>query len=185
MSQLQQSKSSVASRTAFDVLTVESGEELEDEVESEPEAVVSSVVCVELLSRLHFRGSSMLAERRRLSNLRRPSERLRRRPVEKRSYRAVLLHQGVTRMSHYPHRPLHLLRIPKPGNLVPFPKGLPPSSPQSPCLSRRTLTHHEPKHLNRHKMAIQPSPARALHGQHLPENHRNHHLFLTAHSRQQ
>lgn len=48
MSQLQQSKSSVASRTAFDVLSVESGEELEDEVVSESEAVVSAVVCVEL-----------------------------------------------------------------------------------------------------------------------------------------
>jgi hypothetical protein len=50
MSQSQQSKSSVASRTAFDVLTVESPEESEDEVVSEPEAVVSAVLCVELSS---------------------------------------------------------------------------------------------------------------------------------------
>lgn len=183
MSQLQQSKSSVASRTAFDVLTVESGEELEDEVVSEPEA--AAVVCVELLSRLPLsRLIPILAERRRSNHLKQPSERLRRRPVEKRSYRAVL-RQGVTRMSHYPHRPPRLLRIPKPGNLVPFPKGLPPSSSQSPCLSRRMLAHHELKDLHRHKMAIQPSPARALHGQHLLENRRIPHLFLTVHSRQQ
>jgi hypothetical protein len=63
MSQLQQSKSSVASRTAFDVLTVESAEESEDEVVYEPEAVISAVVCVELLSRLHFRGSSPCSQR--------------------------------------------------------------------------------------------------------------------------
>ncbi|KAF8482665.1 cytidylyltransferase family-domain-containing protein [Russula ochroleuca] len=41
---MSQSKSSVASRTAFDILTVESGEESEDEVLSEPEAAVPSVV---------------------------------------------------------------------------------------------------------------------------------------------
>ena len=39
---------SVASRTAFDILTVESGEESADEVVSEPE-VVSAVSCVQLL----------------------------------------------------------------------------------------------------------------------------------------
>jgi hypothetical protein len=50
MSQLQQNKSTVASRTAFDVLTVESVEESDDDVVSEPEAVVSSVACVELFS---------------------------------------------------------------------------------------------------------------------------------------
>lgn len=50
MSHLQQNKSSVASRTAFDVLSVESGEESEDEVVSEPEAVVHPVVCVALSS---------------------------------------------------------------------------------------------------------------------------------------
>jgi phosphatidate cytidylyltransferase len=50
MSHLQQNKSSVASRTAFDVLTVEEGEQSEDEVVWEPEAVDSSVVCVELSS---------------------------------------------------------------------------------------------------------------------------------------
>jgi hypothetical protein len=185
MSQLQQSKSSVASRTAFDVLSVESGEELEDEVASEPEAVVSAVVCVELLSRLPLsRLIPMLAERRRLNHLKQPSERLRRHPAEKRSNRAVL-RQGVTRMSHYPHRPPHILRIPKPGNLVPFPKGLPLSSSQSPCLSRRMLAHHELKDLHRHKMVIQPSPARTLHGQHLPKHRRILCLFLTVHSRQQ
>src|ERR1700760_1537910 len=54
MSHLQQSKSSVASRTAFDILTVESGEESEDEVTSEPDAVISSVVCVELTTRRHY-----------------------------------------------------------------------------------------------------------------------------------
>lgn len=63
MSQLQQSKSSVASRTAFDVLAVESAGESEDEVVSEPEAVISAVVCVELLPRLHFRGSSPCSQR--------------------------------------------------------------------------------------------------------------------------
>ncbi|KAH9058864.1 cytidylyltransferase family-domain-containing protein [Lactarius vividus] len=42
--QVIQSKSSVASRTAFDILTVESGEESEEEQVSEPEAVVASVV---------------------------------------------------------------------------------------------------------------------------------------------
>jgi len=63
MSQLHQSKSSVASRTAFDVLSVESGEESEDEVVSEPEAVVSAVVCVESSSRLHFRGSFKCLQR--------------------------------------------------------------------------------------------------------------------------
>jgi hypothetical protein len=65
MSQLQQSKSSVASRTAFDVLAVESAEESEDEVVFEPEAAVSAsaVMCVELLSRLHFRGSSSCLQR--------------------------------------------------------------------------------------------------------------------------
>lgn len=53
--QVLQQKSSVASRTAFDILTVESGEESEEEqVSEESEAVVSSVVCVELLSRLSF-----------------------------------------------------------------------------------------------------------------------------------
>jgi len=46
MSHLQQNKSSVASRTAFDVLSIESGEQSEDEVVSEPEAVVSPVECV-------------------------------------------------------------------------------------------------------------------------------------------
>jgi hypothetical protein len=46
MSHLQQNKASVASRTAFDVLTVEEGEPSEDEVVSEPEAVIHSVVCV-------------------------------------------------------------------------------------------------------------------------------------------
>ena len=63
MSPSQQTKSSVASRTAFEVLTVESAEESEDEVVFEPEAVVSAVVCVELLSRLHFRGSSPCLQR--------------------------------------------------------------------------------------------------------------------------
>jgi hypothetical protein len=63
MSQLQQSKSSVASRTAFDVLAVESAGESEDEVVSEAEAVISAVVCVELLSRLDFRGSSPCSQR--------------------------------------------------------------------------------------------------------------------------
>lgn len=48
MSHLQQNKSSVASRTAFDVLSVESGEQSEDEVVSEPEA--PPVVCVALSS---------------------------------------------------------------------------------------------------------------------------------------
>ena len=43
---MSQSKSSVASRTAFDILTVESGEESEDEVLSEPEAVVPTALCV-------------------------------------------------------------------------------------------------------------------------------------------
>jgi hypothetical protein len=57
MSHLQQSKSAVASRTAFDILTVESGEESEDEVLSEPDAVISPAVCVELLSRVHYRSS--------------------------------------------------------------------------------------------------------------------------------
>ncbi len=182
MSQLQQSKSSaVASRTAFDVLTVESGEESEDEVVSEPEVVLSTVACVDLFISTPLPSLiPVLAERRRPNHPRHP-ERLQRRPVEKRSYRTVHLHQGVTRMSRYPHRPPHLLRIPKPGNLFPFPKGLPPSSPQGACLSLRTLTHHEPKHLHLHKMAIQPSP----HGQHLSENHRVLHLFLTVHSRQQ
>ena len=51
--QVLQQKSSVASRTAFDILTVESGEESEEEQLSESE-VVLSVVCVELLSRLSF-----------------------------------------------------------------------------------------------------------------------------------
>ena len=46
MSHLQQNKSSVASRTAFDVLSIESGEQSEVEVVSEPEAVVPEVVCV-------------------------------------------------------------------------------------------------------------------------------------------
>jgi hypothetical protein len=50
MSHLQQSKSSVASRTAFDVLTVEEGEQSEDEVVWEPEAVDSPVVCVVIIS---------------------------------------------------------------------------------------------------------------------------------------
>ena len=50
MSHLQQIKSSVASRTAFDVLSVESGEQSEDEVMSEPEAAVPPVVCVTLSS---------------------------------------------------------------------------------------------------------------------------------------
>lgn len=127
----------------------------------------------------------MIPERRRPKHLKRPSERPRRHPVEKRSYRAVHLLQGVTRMSRCPHRPPHPLQIPKPGNVFPFPKGLPPSSPQSLCLSWRMLTHHDPRHLHRHKMAIQPSPARALHDQHLPENHSLLHLFLTVHSRQQ
>lgn len=54
MSHLQQSKSSVASRTAFDILTVESGEESEDEVTSELDAAIPSVVCVHLLFRLHY-----------------------------------------------------------------------------------------------------------------------------------
>ncbi len=49
-----QSKSSVASRTAFDILTVELGEESEEENVSESEAVVPSVECVELLSQLSF-----------------------------------------------------------------------------------------------------------------------------------
>jgi len=43
MSLLQQNKSSVASRTAFDVLTVEPGEESENEVVSEPEAPLPPV----------------------------------------------------------------------------------------------------------------------------------------------
>ena len=48
MSHLQQNKSSVASRTAFDLLSVESSGEQseEEEVVSEPEAVVHPVVCV-------------------------------------------------------------------------------------------------------------------------------------------
>ena len=50
-----QHTSSVASRTAFDILTIESGEESEEEQVSESEAVVhSSVVCVELLSQFDF-----------------------------------------------------------------------------------------------------------------------------------
>ena len=67
MSQAQQSKSSVASRTAFDVLTVESGEESVDEVVFDPEEAVisaSSVVCVELSSRFSLhRGSSPCSQR--------------------------------------------------------------------------------------------------------------------------
>ena len=179
---------SVASRTAFDILTVESGEESGDEVVSEPE-VVSAVSCVQLfydiISTSLSRLIPMLAERRRLSHPGQPSGRLQRRPVEKRRYRAVDLHQGATRMSHYHHRPLHLLRIPKPGNRFPFLKSFALSSPQSPCPLWRTLIHHEPKHLHRRKMAILPSPARALRGQNLPENHIVLHLFLTAHSQQQ
>jgi hypothetical protein len=52
MSHLQPNKSSVASRTAFDILTVEEGEQSEDEVvfEPEPEAAIPPVVCVELSS---------------------------------------------------------------------------------------------------------------------------------------
>jgi hypothetical protein len=49
-----QHTSSVASRTAFDILTIESGEESEEEQASESEAVVHSVVCVELLSQFAF-----------------------------------------------------------------------------------------------------------------------------------
>src|SRR5712671_5291063 len=55
MSLLQQNKSSVASRTAFDILTVESGEESEDEVLSEPEVPLPPVQCVELPSQLSHR----------------------------------------------------------------------------------------------------------------------------------
>ena len=63
MSHLQQSKSSVASRTAFDILSVESGEESEDEVVTEPDAVISPAVCVEPLSRVHRRSSSPCLQR--------------------------------------------------------------------------------------------------------------------------
>ena len=52
--QVLQQKSSVASRTAFDILAVESAEESEEEHVSESEAVVPSVVCVELLSQLSY-----------------------------------------------------------------------------------------------------------------------------------
>jgi hypothetical protein len=49
--QFQQNKFSVASRTAYDVLPVESGEESEqEEEESEPEPVVLPVVCVAISS---------------------------------------------------------------------------------------------------------------------------------------
>jgi hypothetical protein len=60
MSHLQQQKSTVASRTAFEVLAVESAEESEDELLSEPEAVIHPVVCVELPSR-HFPTESLFS----------------------------------------------------------------------------------------------------------------------------
>lgn len=48
-----QQKSSVASRTAFDILAAELGEESEEEEQvSESEVAAPSVECVELLSRL-------------------------------------------------------------------------------------------------------------------------------------
>ena len=53
----------------------------------------------------------MPAETPRPNLLKRPSEKLQRLLVEKRKYRTVHLHQGVTRMSHYPHPTLRLLQI--------------------------------------------------------------------------
>lgn len=55
--QLQQNKFSVASRTAYDLLPVESGEEdSEEESVSNPEAVVPPVVCVEIPSQFSTRA---------------------------------------------------------------------------------------------------------------------------------
>jgi hypothetical protein len=50
--QFQQNKFSVASRTAYDLLPVESGEESEEEQVSEPDAVVLPVESVEVSSQL-------------------------------------------------------------------------------------------------------------------------------------
>jgi hypothetical protein len=124
----------------------------------------------------------MLAERRRQNFPKQPSKKLRRLLVEKRNYRTAHLHQGVTRMNHYRHHTPRLLQILKPGNLFPSPKGLLPSNLRNPCLSRRTLTHRDPKHLHR-QIVIQPSPARAR-GQPLLGYHQVLRLFLTAPSRQ-
>ncbi len=83
--QLLQSKSSVASPTAFDLLAVELGDESEEELVSESEDVVSSVMCVELLSQLSFQQLTTRLEMHRLSLLRLPSKKQRRQLVKKRS----------------------------------------------------------------------------------------------------
>lgn len=72
MSLLQQNKTSVASRTAFDVLSVESGEHSEDEDVSEPEAVVSPVVCVALSS--HHSDLDLKSHDRRRETPSKPSK---------------------------------------------------------------------------------------------------------------
>ena len=120
----------------------------------------------------------MSAETRRPSLLKHPSEKLRRLLVEKRKFKTVHLHQGVTRMSHYPRPTLRHLQILKPGNRFPFLKGLLPLSLRSPCPSRRRLIYHEPKHLLHRQMAIQPSLVR-VRGQSLLGNCRVLRPFLT------
>jgi hypothetical protein len=114
--QVLQQKSSVASRTAFDILSVDSAEESEEEQVSESEAVVSSVVCVELLSRLSFRELTTRLEMRPQSLLRLPSEKPRKPPVKKRKNNSGVVcshRQEMTRPSldRHPQRQLCLLSL--------------------------------------------------------------------------
>jgi len=151
MSQLQQNKNSVASRTAFDVLTVESGEQSDDDLVSErEEPVIPSVVCVE---RHHLivptEGSIFLiAEGLRPSLLNLPLRKQQRQlPVKKRNCRIRYHNQGVTRMNDYLRRRLCLLQTLKTGDVLHqtrAPLSL-VSSPPNPCL----LTPHEMKYLHR------------------------------------
>lgn len=62
--QFQQNKFSVASRTTYDVLPVESGEESEEEQVSEPEPVVLPVVCVEISSENFLRQLNLSCSQR-------------------------------------------------------------------------------------------------------------------------
>lgn len=139
MSHLQQNRSSVASRTAFEVLAVEEGEQSEDDVVSEPEAVVSSVVCVELSSHHpHLELNFSVAERPRPGPLKPLSRKQQKLLVKKRNNRIVYLRQGVTRMNVYLRHQLCLLQKQKLGCLhhqIGAPQSL-VTSPSDPCLPR-------------------------------------------------
>ena len=107
--QFQQNKFSVSSKTAYDLLPVESGEESEEEQVSEPEQVVPPAVCVEIPSQLFLQVLNLkLAEIRRPSLLKPPLKRQRRLLVKKRNSRIVFLRQELTCLNGHLRRPLCL-----------------------------------------------------------------------------